>query len=611
MSPRRAPTPIALAVGGILVSGTLAAYAAGDRGAIGAASFDPLLGDPVLCLSGSSRPQALRYGARLAQLAQSPRSPELRPVDRPQMAPTPDDESVDPPLWAGLGALHYKITTRSPAAQQYFDQGLRLSHAFNHGEARRAFRAAQKRDPDCAMCYWGEALVLGPNINAPMSPDAVAPAMAALTKAQQLAPQASVRERALIEALATRYTAQPPTDRAALDAAYAEAMASAHRRFPQDTIIATLYAEAMMDTQPWDYWQPGGAQPKGHGAEIVQVLERVLKAHPDHPGAIHLYIHAVEASNRPGRAESHAERLEKLMPGAGHIVHMPSHIYYRVGRYIDSLAANKRAVATDEAYLSKSKAEGIYAWGYYPHNVHFLMASAQMAGDGPTAVAAAEKLSAVIPDEALRDVPLVHPVKVAAYFAHAQFSDPATVLALPDPGDDYPYIKAIWHYARGTAHAAAGDIPAARAEADAIARLNRESDFKALEEALIPVPQVLRIAEQTVRARAAQAAGDLPQATRHFRAAIAAQEHLAYMEPPYWYYPLHQSLGAVLLAQGDLDGAEQAFRTSLVRAPNNGWALYGLTQVLEKRGDRKQAAAMQQRFQKAWAGKAEVDLARL
>src|SRR5690606_24323584 len=246
-----------------------------------------------------------------------------------------------------------------------------------------------------------------------------------------------------------------------------------------------------------------------------------------------------------------------------------------------------------------------------PHNVHFLMASAQMAGDGPTAVAAAEKLSAVIPDEALRDVPLVHPVKVAAYFAHAQFSDPATVLALPDPGDDYPYIKAIWHYARGTAHAAAGDIPAARAEADAIARLNRESDFKALEEALIPVPQVLRIAEQTVRARAAQAAGDLPQATRHFRAAIAAQEHLAYMEPPYWYYPLHQSLGAVLLAQGDLDGAEQAFRTSLVRAPNNGWALYGLTQVLEKRGDRKQAAAMQQRFQKAWAGKAEVDLARL
>lgn len=607
MKRRFAPKPIALAVGAIFVTATLT-YAATDLEKVNPAAFDPLLDASSVCLTPPARSQALL--STFQQLAEARTSPELRPVDRPRPDALQLDEA-DPPLWPGLGTLSYKITTRSDEAQRYFNQGLRLAHAFNHGEARRAFRAAQRRDPGCAMCYWGEALVLGPNINAPMSSDAVAPAMAALARAQALAPQSSARERALIAALGQRYTADAPTDRSTLDAAYADAMREAHRRYPEDTIIATLYAEAMMDTQPWDYWQPGGINPKGRGGEIMRVLEQVLAAHPDHPGAIHLYIHAVEASSRPQRAEPHAERLEKLMPSAGHIVHMPSHIYYRVGRYIDSLAANKRAVATDEVYLSKSKAEGIYAWGYYPHNVHFLMASAQMAGDGPTAVAAAEKLSDVIPVEALRTVPLVHPVKVAVYFTHAQFSDPATILALPDPGDEFPYVKAMWHYARGVAHALAKDPARAESEADAIAALRDGANLKPLVDALIPAPEVLQVAEQTVRARAAQAAGDLPGAARHFRAAIATEDQLAYMEPPYWYYPLRQSLGAVLLAQGDIDGAELAFRSSLARKPNNGWALYGLTQVYQKRGDATQAAAMQQRFDKAWVGKGGADLARL
>ena len=592
-------------VGGAVISVSLA-YA-GKTPPADMATFDPLLDLPVNCITTPARTRALLNTFRLAQAATSP---ELRPVDRPRPERVASGAD-DPPLWPGLGTLSFRITTKSPAAQRYFDQGLRLSYAFNHGEARRAFQAGQRRDPACAMCYWGEALILGPNINAPMDPAAVAPATAAVSRARELAPGASPSERALIDALARRYDTDPGIDRATLDRAYADAMGEAHRRFPKDAVIATLYAEAMMDTQPWDYWEKGGGGPKGHGAEIVSTLEQVLAAQPDHPGAIHLYIHAVEASGRPQRAEPYAERLAKQMPGAGHIVHMPSHIYYRVGRYIDSLAANKRAVATDEDYLSKSKAEGMYAWGYYPHNVHFLMASAQMAGDGPTAVAAAEKLARIIPYEALREVPSVHPIKVAPYFVHAQFSMPKTVLALPDPSDEFPYIKAMWHYARGVAHAAAGDAGRAQVEADMIARLGQSADFKFLIDGLVPAPQLLQVAENTVRARAAQAEGNLSRAAQYFRAAIEVEDQLSYMEPPYWYYPLRQSLGAVLLAQGDLDGAELQFRSSLARTPNNGWALYGLTQVYERRGDARQAAAMQQRFNKAWAGGKSVDPARL
>jgi tetratricopeptide (TPR) repeat protein len=530
------------------------------------------------------------------------------PKEDKQASPAADE----PPLWNNLGTLSYRITTGKPPAQQYFNQGLRLTYAFNHEEAARAFRMAQKLDPNCAMCYWGEALVLGPNINLPMDAKAVAPAVAASDKAVSLMGRASPRERALIKALASRYSDDPNTERIALDAAYADSMSKVAARYPNDQNIAVLYAEALMNLAPWDYWEAGGAKPKGRTAEVVATLEKVLKANPNHPGAIHYYIHTVEASTDPKRAERYAERLPKLMPGAGHLVHMPSHIYYRVGRYKDSLAVNKQAVAVDEAYIAEQKPTGVYPAAYYVHNIHFVVASAQMAGDGKTAIDGANKLAGVVTDDMAREVPLAQPVKVAPYFAHAQFSDPDVILAVPAPGAGLPYVQGLWHYARGVAYAAKGDVDSARREAGAIERLRQSGDFAGLTEVMVPAKDSLQIAGHVVEARIAQAKGDLANAAGHFEKAAALEEQLAYMEPPYWYYPVRQSLGAVLLQKGDLDGAEQAFRSSLIRTPNNGWALYGLVEVYKKRGDARRASATEELLANAWAGeRKQLDLARL
>ena len=292
---------------------------------------------------------------------------------------------------------------------------MRLSFAFNHAEAQRAFQTAQKLDPNCAACFWGEALILGPNINVPMMPEANAPALAALAKAVALKDRASAKERALIEALEKRYSADPKAERPALDNAYADAMQQVAKQFPSDDTIRTLYAESAMDTQPWDYWEPGGVKAKGRGDEIVSNLETVLKRNPNHPGAIHLYIHAVEASTTPERALAPAERLGALMPGAGHIVHMPAHIYYRVGQYRRSLDVNKQAVAIDERYFKSSPSDPLYKSAYYPHNIHFVMVSAQMGGDGATAVDAAKKLDAAVPAELAKQFQIMEPVKAAPY----------------------------------------------------------------------------------------------------------------------------------------------------------------------------------------------------
>ncbi|MHB0982117.1 MAG: hypothetical protein ACYC02_01900, partial [Thiobacillus sp.] len=467
------PLPSALTAAGLLATALLTAQSSGPAAA--PPDFDPLLqAQGRACADADRGRRLMGYYQKLAAA-----KTEVRPF--PTDVPAGATAALAaPPLWDNLGRLHFAVSTTQALAQRYFDQGLNLAYAFNHAEAARAFRQASTLDPDCAMCYWGEALVLGPNINAPMNPQANAAALAALAQAQRLAPRASARERALIAALAQRYSSDAAAERATLDAAYAAAMAKVAARFPRDTNIAVLYAEALMDLSPWDYWEAAGARPKGRTAEILALLEGVLRRQPDHPGAIHFYIHMVEASTDPGRALPYARKLGSLMPGAGHIVHMPFHIFYRVGHYKDAVRANQRAVAADEAYIAQARPDGIYPLAYYPHNIHSLMTSAQMAGDGTTAVAAAEKLARVVSVDAGRRIAWVQPILVAPYFAHVQFSPPDTTLALPDPGDELPYIKAMWHYARGVAHAWRGEHAAAQAEADAMLKLAQGSDFSAL-----------------------------------------------------------------------------------------------------------------------------------
>src|SRR5438105_3893581 len=339
---------IALGACGLASSGTL----------VGAGGFDSLLGEPGrACGVAAGGQPAVMKALIVAKTETAPFQPA------PMKA-----ASGDVPLYDNLGALAFKISTRSAQAQAYFNQGLRLSFGFNHAEAQRAFQAAQRLDPHCAMCYWGEALVLGPNINVPMMPEANAPAWAALAKAVALEDKVNERERALIDALEKRYSADPKTERAALDAAYADAMKAAAARFTGDDMILTLFAEAAMDTQPWDYWEAAGAKPKGRTADIVDALETVLRRNPAHAGAIHLYIHTMEASTHPEKALPYANRLGALVPGAGHLVHMPAHIYYRVGMYRESLAANLRAIEVDENYFKTSPSDPLYKSAYYPHN---------------------------------------------------------------------------------------------------------------------------------------------------------------------------------------------------------------------------------------------------
>jgi tetratricopeptide (TPR) repeat protein len=509
----------------------------------------------------------------------------------------------DPPLWPGLGSISYRVTTRSAEAQRFFDQGLRLTYAFNHAEARRAFRKAQKLDPECAKCFWGEALVLGPNINMPMPADDAKPAFAALTRARERMTGAAAHERALIEALSARYAANPPANRSALDRAYAEAMGRVAAQFPDDDEIAVLYAEALMDLSPWDYWERDGVTPRPRVAALVPTLERVLARAPNHPGAIHYYIHAVEASNDPQRAERHADRLRGAMPGAGHLVHMPSHIYFRLGRYRDMLDDNRKAVAIDEEYLAATNAPlGMYRLGYYPHNVHFVLAAAQRTGDGATAIDAAGKLSRLIPDAAARTIAAVQPVKVAPYFAHVQFSPPETLLALPEPGESMPYVKAMWHYARGIGFAALERTDEAEAQRAAIGALERTTDFAALTAAGIPGMQVMQIAQLVLEGRILQSRRDFGGAADRFEQAVVIQDDLPYMEPPYWYYPVRQSLGAALIQAGRLDDAERALQRSLYQSPNNGWSQYGLMELYRARGDDTARRAAEETLQRIWIG---------
>jgi tetratricopeptide (TPR) repeat protein len=514
---------------------------------------------------------------------------------RPQAASTV-------PLFDNLGSYHLGISTRVPAAQRYFDQGMRLVYGFNHGEAIRAFDEAARLDPDCAICHWGAALAYGPHVNAPMDSAGGVAAHQHLQKALALKPKASVRERAFIDALAKRYASPPPADRAKLDSAYARAMADVVRRYPADLDAATLYAEAMMDLRPWSYWRKDGSPYPGTNTILAQ-LDRVMRADPNHPGACHYYIHAVEAV-APAKAVPCAERLASLMPGAGHMVHMPGHIYIRVGRYDDAIKANEHAVHADESYIASEKPSGLYPIGYYPHNYHFLAFAATLAGRSAQAIEAARKTSEKTPVEVARQAPPLEALLTYAPLTLVTFGRWDEVLATPLPPSDLRLSTGLAYYARGVAHAAKGQWVEAQAALDSVKAIT--SGTKAHDQIAMTAgggenKTIMEIAMHALMGEIAERRGQ-NDAASHFREAVRLQDTFNYIEPPQWYYPVRHSLGAVLLKHGQAAQAERVYRADLAKFPENGWSLFGLAKALAAQGKTTEAKAVEERFRKAWAG---------
>jgi tetratricopeptide (TPR) repeat protein len=421
-------------------------------------------------------------------------------------------------------------------------------------------------------------------------------------RAHELKDKAGPEERALIEAIQHRY-AEGRGDRAPLDRAFAAAMLEAARRFPASDTIALVAAEAEMDTRPWDYWEADKRTPKGQIGEAVTLVERVLARSPDHAQAAHLYIHLMENTAFPEKAEAAADRLARpLAPAAGHLVHMPGHLYYRLGRFRDSIRVNVDAARADEEYFRVSGDEGFYRYLYYPHNVHFIMTSAQMAGDPVTAIREAKRLRAVMSDDVTAATPPLEPIEAAPYLAYAQFAAPRTILALKAPDDRLAYATAIWRYARATAYARLRDDTGFNREMAALVRIRTGTDFKPMTDMGVPAPDLLMVAEKVARARRDYARRRFASAAALYREAAAIEDRIAYMEPPYWYYPVRQSLGAALYRAGDHVGARQAFVHALAQYPNNGWALYGLAETHRALGDRLSETAARAAFQRAWLG---------
>ena len=507
-----------------------------------------------------------------------------------------------------LGEWRRPVTTASPEAQRYFDQGLVLAFGFNHAQAIASFTEATTLDPRCAMAWWGIALAHGPNLNFPMDSTAERPAWEALQAALTLAPPASEVERAMIQALAGRY-ADPDQPRrpgrAAMDSAYANAMREVWSRFPADADVGALYAEALMDLNPWNFWTLDGKANPGTD-EIVATLETVLRQAPGHPGANHYYIHAVEASRTPGRAIPSAQRLESLVPEAGHLVHMPGHIWNRIGRYAASETLNVRAARLDSVYIATHQPQGVYPMMYYPHNVHFIWSAACMAGRGGPALAAARRLTPMVPLEMLRQMPMLEFVSPTVYYTLVRFGRWADLLAEPAPPADLRFTRGMWHWARGLAFAATSKWPQARVALDSVRAITAAMPPEATV-SLNSAPALLRLAGHTLAGETAARRGRLDEAVRHFRTAIAEESALRYDEPPAWFLPVRQQLGAALLAAGRIAEAETAYREDLEAFPENGWSLFGLAKCLRARQADIEAVTVEERFRAAWS-RADVAL---
>ncbi len=508
------------------------------------------------------------------------------------------------PRLQNLGTHTFKVTTKSKQAELFVNQGVNLAYGFNHAEAGRAFREAARLDPSCAMAYWGQALVLGPNINAPMTPDDEPKAHEAAQKAVALKAKSSAREQAYIQAVAQRYSGDAK-DRAARDRAYADAMRDVVKRYPDDLDAATLYAESLMDLRPWNYWLRDGST-YAETPEIVANLEKVLARNPNHPGANHLYIHAMEA-NTPEKAEGAADRLLKLMPGAGHMVHMPSHIYQRVGRYADAASSNQAAVVADEDYITQCRAQGLYPMAYYPHNIHFLWFAATADGRSALAIESARKTASKVSDELLTQLPLLGSFRIVPWYALTRFGKWDEMLKEPAPADKFLYLKGVWHYSRGLAFLGKDQADDAEKE---LAELRRIAADKSLDYPMFSpntAAAILSVAPEVLAGEVAARRKDFDKAVAHLDRAVRLEESLVYTEPSEWHYPPRLALGAVLLAAGRAKEAETVYWEDLRRNRDNGWALFGLAQAQRAQGRSDDAAATQTRFEKAWA-RADVKL---
>jgi tetratricopeptide (TPR) repeat protein len=498
---------------------------------------------------------------------------------------------------AGLGEHHHPVSTTNAEAQRFFDQGLNYVYAFNHDEAVRSFKHAAELDPQLAMAHWGIALALGPNINLDVDPQRERAAYEAVQKARSLSAKAPENERAYVEALAKRYSIDPQADLKRLAVEYKNAMGELARRYPDDLDAATLYAESAMDLRPWQLWTADGKPAEGT-AEIIAVLESVLKRNPDHPGAIHYYIHAVEASPNPERALAYAPKLKALMPAAGHIVHMPSHIYMRTGDYAAAARSNEEAAEADRAYIKASGVRGIYPVMYYSHNLHFLAIAYSMDGRFTEARRAAEQLSSNVGPH-LKEMPMLEGFMITSPLVLVRFNRWDDVLKTAEPAKEMAGTRAVWRWARAVAYAAKGQLEQAEAERRAFLEARKAVPANAAW-GLNSASSILQFAEKVLDAKLAIAQRDRKAAIELLEDAVRMQDAQAYDEPPAWFISARETLGAVLLASGMAGDAEIVFRKELEKNPRSGRALFGLTESLRAQGKKHAALLVQKEFEAAW-----------
>ena len=501
------------------------------------------------------------------------------------------------PRLQNLGVHTFVVTTKNHRAQRFINQGVNLSYGFNHAEAGRAFAEAARLDPTCAMAYWGQALALGPNINAAMEAADEPKALELVKKAVSLKRNATLRERAYIDALAARYTGKPE-DRQKADRAYADAMRQLATQYPNDHDARTLYAEALMDLRPWNYWTRDGL-PYDETREVQAALGQVLSKNRNHPGALHLWIHLWEATDTPERAEAEADRLLPLMPGAGHVVHMPAHIYQRVGRHADVIASNIAAAKADEDYIAQCRAQGLYPLAYYPHNLHFIWMGATAAGQEKLALESAQRVANSIPQEALGTVPILQGFVVVPYWAMVRFGKWDDILADKGPRHDTAFTRGVHRYARGMAFTAKGQLPEAERELAELNTLLKDESLKGQTTfSNNSGVSILRIAPEVIAGEIAAKRKDWDAATLHFDRAIRYEDVLIYQEPSDWHAPVRQNLGAVLLEAGRPDEAEAVFWEDLKKNPENVWSLSGLVRALTAQGKKDEAARIETRLKK-------------